>query len=577
MVVVALGIDARGYVVYDGGSERRLRGLGGRRGSPFRQGRRREAVGLESGKVSGRVRVYSSDTRMAGAEAGESQDGRAGAAVLPSEVLRHVANEKRAADARQVIAESFPGEAAVSVTEGQCMDIFAAALAAGNYELVASIYASMLNRGGSFSSSDDAMAPVEWPKATVSLSSKLVKLLCRNLDTKGALDVLKILRSRGESLAARDAEDLQFGFVVQCADGTGRPLTLMQPHEGTKMVSDSYSKYEYEVFSGVVVKAESESLVASLSWLKLLAARIGQSSATSSVHVVTLESPSGQQRTFKFGTQLAVAPAKAGDRVSIVCAPEQGRSIRQDIRYSGILSPSPPGKRPGEPLSITNHTIDNMSTLLNRPSELDSVGGPINSWFLMSFLVIAGADAASSLIDPSLPYLIAAGVGSSAVAAALGANVLLPSLKQLPESALGIQETRQSLLQEHVRLTTNIQQVVDETSEDIRMLARLWQLLNKMSSIDNKNAYATRAERVLEAKEAVEERMGARIGILSEYTRVCAMVEVEVEMETEIPLAEYQDLKNQIARMSEIELLQEEWTERAAAADEVERLLRSEF
>ena len=343
------------------------------------------------------------------------------------------------------------------------------------------------------------------------------------------------------------------------------------------MVSDSYSKYEYEVFSGVVVKAESESLVASLSWLKLLAARIGQSSATSSVHVVTLESPSGQQRTFKFGTQLAVAPAKAGDRVSIVCAPEQGRSIRQDIRYSGILSPSPPGKRPGEPLSITNHTIDNMSTLLNRPSELDSVGGPINSWFLMSFLVIAGADAASSLIDPSLPYLIAAGVGSSAVAAALGANVLLPSLKQLPESALGIQETRQSLLQEHVRLTTNIQQVVDETSEDIRMLARLWQLLNKMSSIDNKNAYATRAERVLEAKEAVEERMGARIGILSEYTRVCAMVEVEVEMETEIPLAEYQDLKNQIARMSEIELLQEEWTERAAAADEVERLLRSEF
>ena len=75
-------------------------------------------------------------------------------------------------------------------------------------------------------------------------------------------------------------------------------------------------------------------------------------------------------------------------------------------------------------------------------------------------------------------------------------------------------------------------------------------------------------------KEAVEERMAARVGILSEYTRVCAMVEVEVEMETEIPLAEYQDLKNQIARMSDVESLQEEWNERAAAADEVERLLR---
>ena len=106
---------------------------------------------------------------MTDAEAGESRDdGRAGSEGLSSDVLRRVANEKRAVDAQQVLAEVFPGEAAVSVTEGQCMDIFAAALATGNYELVASIYASMLNRGGSFSSSDDALAPVEWPRATVS-------------------------------------------------------------------------------------------------------------------------------------------------------------------------------------------------------------------------------------------------------------------------------------------------------------------------------------------------------------------------------------------------------------------------
>ena len=536
------------------------------------------------------VRVRDSETSAPGTDAGTAETGTAEtgtadanraderAVSIPGEVLRQVVNEKRSVDAKQVIAEYFAssnGMNAVSVTPDQCMDIFAAALAAGNYELVSSIYASTLNRGGgSFSSSDEALAAVEWPRASVSLSANLVKLLCRNLDTKGALDVLKILRSRGASLAVQNAEDLQFGYVVECADGSGRPLALMQPHEGSKMVSDSYSKYEYEVFSGVVVKAESESLVASLSWLKLLGAKLGQSSTTSAMHVMTLESPSGQQRTFKFGTRLATAPAKAGDRVSIVCAPEQGRSSRQDIRYSGILSPSPPGKRPGEPLSITNHTISNLSTTLNRPSELDNASGPINSWLLTSVVVLAGADAASSLIDPTLPFLIAGAAGSAAAAAALGANVVLPSLKRLPEKALGIQETRQSLLQEHVRLTGNIQQVVDEASEDIRMLARLWQLLNKMSSIDNKNAYATRIERVVEAKEAVEERMAARVGILSEYTRVCAMVEVEVEMETEIPLAEYQDLKNQIARMSDVESLQEEWNERAAAADEVERLLR---
>jgi hypothetical protein len=516
------------------------------------------------------VRVYNSDTSLPETEK---------RITLPNDVLRQVANEKRSVDARQVIAEYFSrveaDTSAVSLTPELCMDIFATCLAAGNYALVASIYASTLNRGGSFSSSDDSLASVEWPKATVSLSANLVKLLCRSLDTKGAIEILKILRSRGESLTVQSAEDLQFGYVVECADGSGRPLALMQPHEGSKIVSDSYSKYEYEIFSGSVVKAESESLVASLSWLKLLGGKLGKSSTTSAMHVMTLESPSGQQRTFKFGTQLAMAPAKVGDRVSIVCAPEQGRSSRQDIRYSGLLSPSPPGKRPGEPLSITNHTISNESTVLNRPSELDNANGPINSWMLTSFIVLASADAASSLLDPSLPFLIAAVVGSSVATAVLGANVLLPSLKRLPDSALGIQETRQSLLQEHVRLTTNIQEVINETSEDIRMLARLWQLLNKMNSIDNKSAYATRIERVVEAKDAVEERLTGRVGILSEYTRVCAMVEVEVEMETEIPLAEYQDLKNQIARMSEVESLQEEWKERAAAADEVERLLRS--
>ena len=573
--------------MYGDGREQHWRALSGRRRSgmaigPFYDAPKVVTEGRPTDlrRVFEGFRCYSSDTSLPETEDGRADQGKGETTtttVLPSEILRQVANEKRSVDAKQVLAAYFCGEDAVSITEGQCMDIFASALAAGNYELVASIYASMLNRGGSFSSTDEALAPVEWPKATVSLSANLVKLLCRSLDTKGALDVLKILRSRGATLVIQNAEDLQFGYVVECADGSGRPLALMQPHEGSKMVSDSYSKYEYEIFSGVVVKADSESLVASLSWLKLLAARLGRSGATSAMHVMTLESPSGQQRTFKFGTELATAPAKAGDRVSIVCAPEQGRSSRQDIRYSGILSPSPPGKRPGEPLSITNHTIGNESTMLNRPSELDNAGGPINSWLFTSFIVLAGADAASSLLDPSFPYIIAAAVGSTAATAALGANVLLPSLKRLPESSLGIQETRQSLLQEHVRLTANIQQVVDETSEDIRMLARLWQLLNKMSSIDNKSAYATRIERVIEAKEAVEERMAARIGILSEYTRVCAMVEVEVEMETEIPLAEYQDLKNQIARMSEIESLQEEWTERAAAADEVERLLRSEF
>jgi hypothetical protein len=505
--------------------------------------------------------------------------------TLSGDTLRQIATEKRSVDAKQVIARHLSeqpagqvtdkGSGVLSVSEEQCMDIFATCISSGNFELVTSIYSSMLNSRGSFASGDDALEIVEWPKATVSLSANLVKLLCRNLDTQGALVILKILRFRGANFVVQNTEDLHFGYVVECTDGSGRPLALMRPHEGSKIVSDSFSKYEYEIFSGIVVKAESESLVASLSWLKLLGARLVQSGATSAIHTMTLESPSGQQRVFKFGTRLSTSPAKVGDRVSIVCSPEEGKSFRQGIRYSGILSPSPPGKRPGEPLSITNHTIGNESTVLMRPSDMDVSSGPVNSWLLASFVVLASADAASSLVDPALPFLIAGVIGSSAATAALGTNIILPNLKKLPESALGIQETRQSLLQEHVRLTANIKQLVKDITDDVRSLARLWQLLNKMSSIDNKNAYATRIGRVVEAKDNVEERLEARVSMMSEYSKVISMIEIEVEMETEIPMVEYQDLKNQLLRVSEVESLQEEWRQRAEAQDEVERILRS--
>lgn len=79
-------------------------------------------------------------------------------------------------------------------------------------------------------------------------------------------------------------------------------------------------------------------------------------------------------------------------------------------------------------------------------------------------------------------------------------------------------------------------------SSDIRTLARLWQLLNKMGSIDNSNAYVSRIERVVNAKDATEERLEARISMMNEYTKVLSMIEIEVEMETEIPVAEYQGM-----------------------------------
>lgn len=458
---------------------------------------------------------------------------------LSNEIIRQIVVQKSSTDAKNVIMDGVP--TLRSLNEEQCLDILTACVLAGNRDLLASIFCSMLVRNDTSiweSSDSDSVgsSQLEWPRATVRLSTEIVKALCRHLDTKTALEILNILRMRG----VQSSEEIHFGYVVDCADGSGRPLALMQPHEGSKVVSDSFSKYEYEIFSGKVVKSESESLVASLSWLKQIGSKLGQI-PTAAMHTFTIESPGGQQRTFTFGTSVASAPAKVNDIVSVVCAPEQGKSLRQDIRYSGILSPTPPGKRPGEALSITNHTIGN-NVLLNRPSTLDSNSGPVNGWLLTSFFLLAGADAASSLLDPTFPFLIAAAVGSSTLIGSIGVNIVLPNLKKLPEASLGIQETRQRLLQEHVRLMANIKQLIDETSSDIRTLARLWQLLNKMGSIDNMNGYVSRIGRVVEAKDAIEERLEARISMMNEYTKVLSMIEIEVEMETEIPVAEYQGM-----------------------------------
>ena len=457
--------------------------------------------------------------------------------TLTKDIIRQVISEKRSLDAKNVLLDNIP--TIRTLEEEQCLDILTSCVSSGNHELLSSILSSMMARNdssawGSCDTDSAGSSQFEWPRATVRMSTEIVKALCRNLDTKSALEILNILRFRG----VQSTEEIHFGYVVDCADGSGRPLALMQPHEGSKVVSDSFSKYEYEIFFGRVVKSDSESLVASLSWLKQVGSKLVKIS-TAALHTLTVESPTGQQRAFKFGTYLASAPAKVGDRVSVVCAPEQGKSLRRDIRYKGILSPSHPGKRPGEALSITNHTIGE-SVLLNRPPELDN--GFINGSLFTAFVVLASADAASSLLDPSFPFLIAGAVGSSTLIGSIVAKVVLPNLKKLPEASLVIQETRQRLLQEHVRLTANVKQLLQETSSDIRTLARLWQLLNKMGSIDNTNAYVSRMERVVNAKDATEERLGARISMMNEYTKVLSMIEIEVEMETEIPVAEYQGM-----------------------------------
>jgi hypothetical protein len=388
------------------------------------------------------------------------------------------------------------------------------------------------------------------------------------------------VRNRGLTVS----EDVQFGYIVNSPLEMDKPLAVMQPQEGTKLVADAFSRYEYEIFSGLLRSCSSESLVSQQQpWLdnalKLASGllpfssnnknnynRRGRRSPCAAVHTVDVETPAGQVRTFRFGTPTADVPAKIGDRVSIVCAPQQAQTSQ--VKF---LTASPPNTKPGEPMSLTNHTTT-QSSLLLRPHPSGS-GGGLPSWVLPVAVTLAASDAASSLIDPSLPLIVASAIATVVASTIASNNVVVPALKQLPSKIVETQATRQMLLGQRCMLESRVGELVDGSVDDVRMLARLWQLTAKMATVDVAGAYDARMERVGGARETIEERLKKRIELIASYARVMHMIEIEVEMETEVPTAELAGIEEQIAALNEVEELQEEWKIQAEAQDEVERLL----
>lgn len=96
--------------------------------------------------------------------------------------------------------------------------------------------------------------------------------------------------------------------------------------------------------------------------------------------------------------------------------------------------------------------------LLQPPVGSAQAGIP--GWVLPAAVLLAGGDAASSLLDPSLPLLIAAGATTLAGTAVAGSSVLVPRLKQLPESKLRVEAVRQQLLGQYSVLATKVAAVL---------------------------------------------------------------------------------------------------------------------
>lgn len=413
-------------------------------------------------------------------------------------------------DAEELISSGHEG----SLSESACLELIAAALEKGNTSLALSLHTAMRRmRSGSLSSADSLFS---WPPATVQSSISLVLGLCRSAAIAEATRIVMEIRAQG----IPKTEEVGFGKVVTSpleygSNRTRRTLTVVQPQEGFKMVACAYSKYEYEVFSGKVLTSTSEAVQVSSQNPLISAAKsllkLPPSPPIAAVHTVTAQAPDGSSRTFRFGTPTSEVPAQVGERVTFVCAP-----MKNSAKGSRpFFSASPPGRSPGEAMQCTNHRSGAVSYLIKPPTpgSVMSQGPP--SWLLPAAIILAGGDAASSLIDPALPALIAFGSAGAVASAFAASSVLVPKLKQLSDKDVSVEYSRQQLLGQYALLSGKADQVVAETNEDIRVLARLFQLQSKMESVGSTaQAYEARIGRVTAARKNIEMRLSKKLELL---------------------------------------------------------------
>jgi len=533
--------------------------------------------------MSQRLSVRPQATAQSASSSGSSSTSSSGAAAPASTsvfanaaLLRKVVGTGNASEAADLIATSHAG---ARLTDQDCVQLITSALEKGNIALALSVHESMCRakRAGNITGSSSLASieeSIDWPAATVQATSALVLGLCRQLAIDDALRTISDIRVQG--LPRNEA--VGFGKVIASPLAPNQTLTVVQPQEGCKFVADAFSRYEYEVFSGRVVTIKSEALQISAGILFALLRGIGilKKPPPAAVHEFVVQAPDGTSRTFRVATPTADVPAQKDERITMVCAPGPGSAkSSKRKRQQGLLDSSPPDTKPGEALTATNHKTGVVTQLLRPP--LSGTQTALPGWVLPAIVVLAGGDAASTLIDPALPALIAGSVVTVVGSGVAGNQLLLPRLKQLPEKALGVEYVRQRLLGQYAQLASKVASVTGESNEDVRVLARLWQLQNKMQSVaaGATASYGARMERVAAARTNIEERLVKKLELLDGYSRVMNMIEIEVEMDIEVPAAELAGIEQQMERLTELESLQDDWRVQAEARDEVERLLRT--
>ncbi|KAH0467473.1 hypothetical protein IEQ34_004711 [Dendrobium chrysotoxum] len=324
------------------------------------------------------------------------------------------------------------------------------------------------------------------------------------------------------------------------------------------VASCSKCRYQYELVSGDILSIASEvtSMDAS-AWEKALRLlRVKRDSNPAAIHSIVVRTPSGIASTNKFATKTVELPAQEGERVTLVLAAPA--NIYQEIGPLK-LSAKPPELRPGEPMSLTNHTTGQVSQLLRASfSENSFLSNP--SILFTSLAVLASGDAASGFIDPSLPRLISVvAIASLAVGTAVN-RVILPQLSKLPKRIVDIVNLKQLLLSQYDLLKSRIKDLRQEAEKEVWMLARMCQLENKIIAV-GEPSYRARRARVKKVCESLEKSISARIELIDSYAKIASMIEIEVEMDSDVLAAEA--------------ISNARWRIQAEANDEVEKLLNA--
>ncbi|XP_058100429.1 uncharacterized protein LOC131245173 isoform X2 [Magnolia sinica] len=412
-----------------------------------------------------------------------------------------------------------------------------------------------------------------WARPDARTYALLVRGLAAALRVSDAMGMIANVSRMGVS----PGEEVPFGKIVRCPSCM-IAIAVAQPQHGIQVSSCSKCRYQYELVSGDIISIASEEISMDISaWEKgLRFLQIMKPSIPAAVHSIVVRTPAGIARTHRFATKTVELPAQEGERVTIaLAAPSSVYQEMGPFRFS----PKAPGFSPGEPMCLTNHSSGQESQLLRAPMKSGNSFLLNPSILFPVFALLATGDAASGIIDLSLPRFISiAAIASLALGTTIN-SVVLPQLSQLPQRMVDVVALKQQLLSQYDLLQTRIKDLSQAAEKEVWMLARMCQLENKIVAV-GEPSYHARRSRVKRVRESLENSLLARIKLIDSYAKISSMIEIEVEMDSDVLAAEAvsnaESIAEQIEQIMELENLEQQWRIQAEANDEVERLLSSQ-